>query len=251
MPGHNDLGNGAHAHGVSANGAEVAVFGRRFVARAGACNVHALLQGKALLGGNLFCHLDKLRVVRAGHVRETRTEFIQVGADERVGHKVDVVSDNHEISHVVAQVGAAGGIGHKEVLDAHQLHNADGEGDQVHAVALVIVDAALHGHHHFAGQFAHNELSFVADGGRNGEAGDSSVGNYQRVFNFVGQAAQAAAQDYAHNGFAPFQDLLDVFVGQFNGSYNAHILSIILVISKVILSAAALAATTTSCPSFT
>ena len=132
MAGHDDLRDGGHAYGVTAQEAEVFVFCRRFVGRAGASHIHALLQGNPFFFGNGQGQLDEGRVVRAGHVRETGAELFYVGADEGIGQQVDVVLDNHEVSHMIVQVGAAGGIGDDEGLDAQFDHDADGEHHLVH-----------------------------------------------------------------------------------------------------------------------
>ena len=205
MPGHDHLRGGGHTHGIGADQAEIAVFGRRFIAGAGAGHIDAFLQLDAFIGGNLLRHADEVGVVRAGHVRETGAEILQIRADERVGQQVDMVADDHEVSHVVVQVGGPGGVGHEQIADAQADHHPDGEGDQVHAVAFVIVDASLHGNHVLARQFAHDEIAFMADGRGDGEARDVLVGDNQRVLNLFGQLAQSAAQDDPHNGTAVSQ----------------------------------------------
>ena len=250
MAGHNDLRGGAHAHGICADGPEVAVLGRRLIGRAGAGHVHAFLQPDAVLGGNLFRLADEGRVVRTGHVREPRAEFLQVGTDERVRQQVDMVLDNHEVSHMESQVGAAGGVGDKEVSDAQDLHHADGQHHQVHAVPFIIMDAPLHGDDRFAGQRAHNEIAFMADSRAHRETGNIFIRNHQRVLNLVRQFAQTAAQDNAHQGFPPIQAAFYIVRCQVNCICVTHNFSIILVIKWVILLAAALAAITTSSPSF-
>ena len=106
---------------------------------------------------------------------------------------------------MIVQVGGAGSVGHKQITDAQLDHHPDGKGDQVHAIAFVIVDASLHGNHALAGQFAHDEIALVADGRGDGEAGNAIIGNDQRIFNLFGQFAQSAAQDDAHHGTAVSQ----------------------------------------------
>ena len=50
--GHNDFGDGGHAHGVGAHHAEHVVFGRRFKRGALGADVHAMLHADAHRGGN-------------------------------------------------------------------------------------------------------------------------------------------------------------------------------------------------------
>ena len=161
-----------------------------------------------------------------------------------------MVLDDHEVSHVEGQVGAAGGVGDKEVSDAQDLHHADGQHHQVHAVPFIIMDAPLHGDDRFAGQRAHNEIAFVADGRAHREAGNILIGDNQRILDLVGQLAQAASQDNAHQGLPPIQAAFYIVRCQVNCICVTHNFSIIFVIKRVILLAAALAAITTSSPSF-
>ena len=134
-----------------------------FIAGAGAGHVHALAEDNAFLGCNLFCQTDKCRVIRTGHVRETGAKVLQVGSDKRIRQEVDVIPDYHEVSHAEAQVGAAGCVGNKQVLDANHLHHADRERDLGHVISLIVVDTALHGNNGFAAEGAHNEAALVAD----------------------------------------------------------------------------------------
>ena len=150
------------------------------------------------------------------------------------------------------QVGAARRVGHEEVADAQHLHHLDGQGDFEHAVALIIVDAPLHGDDGFSTQFPDNEVSLVADGGRGREAGDVPVGDGDALGNLVGQFSQAAAQDDAYFRLQ-VPDLSANEVRSREDSFqfiHGQMFSMIFLNREVILSAAELAAFTTSSPSF-
>ena len=113
----------------------------------------------------------------------------KIGADERVREQVDVIPDNHEVSHMVGKVGAAGGVGDDERPDTHANHDADGKHHLVHAVSFIIVDAALHGDDGFAAQLSYDEISFMPHGRGDREFRQLAVGDDHRVFDVVGQAA--------------------------------------------------------------
>ena len=106
------------------------------------------------------------------------------------------------MTHLEGQVGTAGGVGHDEGLDAHADHDADGQDHLVHAVAFVVMDAALHGDDGFAAQLTHDEVSLVAHCRGHGEARQLPVGDDDGIGDGFGQAAQAASEDDAQHGLA-------------------------------------------------
>ena len=105
-----------------------------------------------------------------------------------------MVLDDHQVADVEVEAHAAGGIGNEEFLDAHGHHHADGEDDQVHPVAFIVVDAALHRDDALPAELSDDEVAFVADGGGHGEAGNVLVGDDERLLDLVGQLAEAASQ---------------------------------------------------------
>ena len=121
--------------------------------------------------------------------------------------QVDVVADDHQVAHVVAQVGAARRIGDEQVLDAEADHHPDGEDHQVHRVTFVVVDAALHRDDAFPAQGADDEVSLVADGRGHGEAGELAVRDDERILDLVGQFSETASEDDADQRLPSFQPL--------------------------------------------
>ena len=161
-----------------------------------------------------------------------------------------MIPDNHKVSHTEAQVGAAGCVGNKQVLDTNHLHHADRKRDKCHVISLIVVDTALHGNNGFAAEGANNEAALVADCGGHREARNVPVGDFQRILNLVCQLAKAGAQDYSHGGLKLTDLFADIRCRSVYGFEVSHNDSIILLMSFVILSAARLAAATTSSPSF-
>ena len=72
---------------------------------------------------------------------------------------------------------AAGGVGDDEGGAAEEAEDAGGEGDLLHRVAFVGVDAALHDGYGDAGDGAEDELAGVADDGGERPVGDVGVGD--------------------------------------------------------------------------
>ena len=77
-----------------------------------------------------------------------------------------MVGDDHQVANLEGGIHATCGIRYKEGLDAQFVHDANRERDFLHRVALVIVEAALHGHNVYAAQFAEDELARVSFDGR-------------------------------------------------------------------------------------
>ena len=113
--------------------------------------------------GNFLGPPDQSRIIRATHVGKTRPEGFQVGAGQGIGRlQVDVIVNDHQITLLVVEVHASGGIGNVEGLDAQLTQNPDREGDLLHGIAFVIVKAALHGHNFTAIDISENEFSEMA-----------------------------------------------------------------------------------------
>ena len=117
-----------------------------------------------------------------------------------------MILDDHQVTHVELEAHAAGGVGNEQFPDADGHHHADGEDDEVHPVAFVVVDAALHGDDGLAAEGADDEIPLVADGRGDRETGDVLVGDDERVRDLVGQLAEAAAQHDADFGLPAGED---------------------------------------------
>ena len=95
-----------------------------------------------------------------------------------------MVSDDHQVANLECGVHATSSIRHKERLDAQFVHNTYGEGDFLHRVTLVVVEAALHSHDVYTTQFTEDECSSMPLDGRYGEVRNLTVGNLQLVSYF-------------------------------------------------------------------
>ena len=160
---HDDLRNGGHTHQVGADFAEEPDLGRGLIGRTGAAEIDATVQIEPELYADLFGKVLKLKVVGAGHVRETGTEFSKIGADERIGHHVDVVLDDDQVADMILYVGSACGVRDEQELDAEEFHDPYAEGNQLHGIAFVEMQASLHGYDLLATEGAINEIALVAN----------------------------------------------------------------------------------------
>ena len=111
-----------------------------------------------------------------------------------------MVGDDHQVAHAERGVDASRSVRDKEVADAQQLHHPHGEGHLLHAVALVVVEAALHGHHAMTLDQAENKPSLVALDRRDGEIGNVVVVDGVFRLNLVGEIAQTGSENDAHFG---------------------------------------------------
>ena len=181
---YNNLGNGGHTNGVATQCAIHLIFCRSLERRTCGTHIDTVYQTDFLLFGNLCGQVDELVVVSLVHIREAWTCGEVLATQRMLGEEVDVVGDDHQVANLEGGVHATGSIRHEEGLDAQLVHDAYGERYFLHGVALVIVEAALHGHDVYTTKFTEDERTGVALDGRYGEVGDFSVRNLQLVSYF-------------------------------------------------------------------
>ena len=161
-----DFGHGAHTDSVTTRARPEGVLGRSFIRGTREANVHTFVDVYAELLSDGLRLRDEFAVIGARHIREAWAEHLDVGADERVGEIVDVVADDHQITYAEGLVDTTCGVGDEEVLDTEELHHADGEGDLLHGVAFVVVEAPLHAQHGHAREGTSDEIPLMADSRR-------------------------------------------------------------------------------------
>ena len=161
-----DFGHGAHADGVTARARPVGVLSWGLIRGTREADVHTFVDVDAELLSDGLSLRDEFAVVRARHIREAWPEHLDVGADERVGEVVDVVADDHQIAYAEGLVDTTCGVGDEEVLDTEELHHTDREGDLLHGVAFVVVEAPLHAQHGYAREGTSDEIPLMADSRR-------------------------------------------------------------------------------------
>ena len=182
--GHDDLRYGAHAYGVASHHAIHLVFGRCLEGGALYADVHAIGNTDVLLTGYGCGFLNQSHVVSLVHVREAGTGREVLAAQRVFGEEIDVVSNNHQVADLERWVHAAGSVRNEEGLDAQFVHDAHGEGDLLHVVAFVIVEAALHGQDVNTTKLTEDKLSGMSFYGGHGEIGDVAVGYFCLVSYF-------------------------------------------------------------------
>ena len=214
---HDHLGYRAHAHGVATDAPEVAVLSRGLKGRPLGTNIYAFHQPDAFLLGDVTCHLDEARAIGIDHCREAGSQFVNVLAVQRMlGEDVDMVGDDHEVAYLEVGVHAARGVGDEDRLDANGFHDAYREGNLLHRVALVIVEAALHRHDILVAQCAEDETALMTLNGRYREVGYFTVRNLHLDVDVVHNGPQAGAQDDGRLG----QLIVHAFLNEFAGFLN-------------------------------
>ena len=83
-----------------------------------------------------------------------------------LGEEIDMVGNHHQVANLEARVHATGSIRDEKCLDAQLVHHANGEGNLLHGVALVVVETALHSHNVYAAQLSEDKLAAMALNGR-------------------------------------------------------------------------------------
>lgn len=145
MGGDDGLGHGGHTDRVGTEHARGADLGGRFKLRAGEIHINALTQRNVVRLCRFMGEGAQTRGVNGGHIGEAGAELLKVGAAEGTEvEELDVIGEEHQLTHVPVGVDAACGVGDEERLCAEQAHDAHGVSRLGHGVALVAVHPALH-----------------------------------------------------------------------------------------------------------
>ena len=198
VAGHDSFRHGGHTHGVGAEDMEGVVFGGGLVAGAGDADIDAVLEFDILFGSDFLSQFHDAARVGLAHVGEAGTELVVVGTEQGVvGHEVDMVGDDHDVGDVEGGVEAAGGVGEDNLFDAELAEHLDGEGEGLHGVALIVVEAAAHDEDGGAVEGAEDEGAAMSLYGGDGEVGDVFIGDFLTVLDFFYETAESGAE---HDG---------------------------------------------------
>ena len=96
------------------------------------------------------------------HIEEAWSVREILSAERILGQSIDLVGNDHQITDFEVWIGSTGGVAHKQSLDAQFVHDADGEGNFLHGVAFVVVEAAFHGHDILLAELSEDEAAAVA-----------------------------------------------------------------------------------------
>ena len=105
-----------------------------------------------------------------------------------------MVPYDDQVSDLVVRVAGPGGVGDEKILDAQRLHYPYSDGNEVHRVTLVVVEAALHGYDLLASEFSEDEVPLVPDGCRYGKSRDFTVRDDRPVSDSVGEPSEPASE---------------------------------------------------------
>ena len=127
-----------------------------------------------------------------------------------------MVGDDHQVARAEGGVDSAAGIRNEKRLDAQQFHHAYGEGNLLHCVSFVVVEAALHGDDSFAAERAEDQASLVTLHGRDRKIRNRCIVEGVCRFDAVGKRAEARAEYDSQFGCETVRLRTDVFAGLFN-----------------------------------
>jgi len=193
---------------------EGVVFGGGLVAGTGDADIDTVLKFDILFRRNFLRQFHDAVRVGFAHVGEAGTELVVVGTEQGVvGHEVDMVGDNHDVGDVEGGVETAGSVGEDEFFDAELAEHLDGEGEGLHGVAFVVVEAAAHNEYGYVIEGAEDEAASVTLYGRDGEVGDVFIRDFPTILDFFHETAETGAE---HDGdFGVAGDILFDKLGAF------------------------------------
>ena len=159
VAGHDNLWHSAHTYGVATEDAIHAIFGRSLEGWTLYSYIYTMLDIDTFLLGNLIGEIAELLVVCLVHVWEARTGREVLATQWMLWEEIDVVVDDHQVANLEIRVHSARSVAYEEGLDAQLVHYTFWEGNLLHAVSLVEMEAAFHGHDILATQLAENQLA--------------------------------------------------------------------------------------------
>ena len=145
--------------------------------------------GDALLLRDGACKVEQAAVVGFAHVGEAGAGGKVFTTEGMFGEEVDVVGDEHDVTNLETFVRPPRGVGHEEGLDAEFVHHADGERHLLHRVALVVVEASLHGQHFLSAEPSENQAARMPFDRRHRKVGDVGIRKGFDDLDFFGQSA--------------------------------------------------------------
>ena len=143
-----------------------------------------MLNRDALLAGDIEGQLDQQRIISAVHVGKARTRGEVLTTKRMLWEEVDMIGDHHQVADIEPRVHATCCIRYEKGLDAQFVHDTHGEGYLLHRVALVVVEAPLHGQNIHATQFAEDQFSAMSLNGRDREIRNVGIGDLGFISNF-------------------------------------------------------------------
>ena len=128
------------------------------------------------------------------HIRETGSQFFNIGPDQRIGCKAGyVIGKQHQIPGVKGSIYAAGGVGQEKKFRAQQLHQPDRQHHIADRVPFVIMYPALHAHHRHIAHISENKPAVMSRYGGYGKTFNIPVGYLGRHPDRIRIVAQTGA----------------------------------------------------------
>ena len=98
--------------------------------------------------------------VRLGHIVEAGKELRLIRRGKGIcPQKVDVILDEHEITHIEIGVDATSGIRHHKLRDPQPMHEANGKRNLLRRVPLVGMQPSLHTYDRTTGEQADDKTT--------------------------------------------------------------------------------------------
>ena len=170
----------------------------------------------------LLCKLDKTKVIRTCHIRESWTKLFHVRTDKRIWKMIDMVSDDHEITDLIVEIDATCRIRDEKILNAKHFHHTDRQCDKFHRITFIKMEAALHCHHELASKLSCYEITLMSDSCRDRKARDFLIWNHSRILNLIRKLAQAAAENDSCKWFSSVKSGCNI-ICRSHYSFNSRI----------------------------
>ena len=138
-------------------------FSRCLKAGTAKLHIYTLSKGnpEVLCTGKNF--LPKCLVINLRHIRETNTQFLRIGSNQRIRNRVEnMVRKKHEVSRLIGRVRRAAGVGQEEDFRSHKVHQTFRKNHLFYGIPLIKVYSSLHNDYRHGADMAKNKSSLVS-----------------------------------------------------------------------------------------
>ncbi len=201
MVGRDRLHNRAHAYCAHAQLMQQLDLRRRLERRPCQLGIDTLKQLDIVFFCRASDDLLQFFVVDVGHIREPRSQLLDIGADQRIRcEDGDMILQQHQTARMESRIDTAGSIGQEQYVRPHHLHQTGRQHHIRDRISLIVVDPPLHQHHGHLVDIPENKLTRMSRHRRYRKPFDFTVGKLRLHIHGLCEIAKPRSQHYRHTG---------------------------------------------------
>ena len=141
------------------NDPEVFVLSRSFKGGAACRKINPFMDSYLMILCNDQSFFDEVFIIRLSHIRETGTYPVVVLSDKRIGKKVDMISDYHNVADPEGRVHPSCGIREEKAFNSEVFKYSDWKCNLFRTISFVVMEPPLHCNDFLPAKVTKNKLS--------------------------------------------------------------------------------------------